>query len=240
MGDPERANRVAREPRRELGGVDVIGIVKRTAVRRHRPLPRRQLGRANRRLRTNRKGKRRAGRPRLPGADQIDRGPVEWRGERVIIEVFLRAGSPTVEARSLLERAVARGEELFLIEADRGQRCAHCRPSAFADPDGRDVGRLDQRDRRRLAGDLRNLGRNQTRGEPPGGSAADNNDALYRHVCGRSNIDGPSFSPVARVPPKGLRHSGMGESGIKPAPARSSRARPPCIARSRAKRNSRC
>jgi len=62
MRHTKRLDRMARKPRCQLRCIEVIGVIQRSCVRSHRSLPRRQLGCADGRLRTHRKGIRRIGR----------------------------------------------------------------------------------------------------------------------------------------------------------------------------------
>jgi len=137
--DAELRDAVAGEQRRELAGVEVVGVVQRAGIVGHRTLARREIGVAGGALRTDRGGE---GASSVPRRDEIARLGGEGRDERVVVTIL--AGPPAVEARTLLERRVAGEEEVRLRQPDRGERAAHRRPRALADADRRHVGRFDQ------------------------------------------------------------------------------------------------
>jgi len=108
-------------------------------------------------------------------------GTLAGRVERVEVVVVRRAGGvgPADELHALLERGVALADEARLVQPDRGERAADRREGAFADADDADLGRLDERDARPATGGAQRL-REKGRGEPAGGAAADDEDALDR------------------------------------------------------------
>ena len=188
--------RVAAQQLRELPRVEMVGVVERPGIVRHSALPGCQRLRAHPRLRAYRVGEGPAhGDPR---GDEVVRRHLGRRGEGMAVAV--RPVAPPVEPRSLLERAVRGEQELRLADPDLGERPAHRRPGALADPDRRQVGRFDQRHRDGRHGGGVGRGGDPARGQPARGATADHHHPPDRTV--RHPILRPAGEPCPRRPGK--------------------------------------
>jgi hypothetical protein len=87
---------------------------------------------------------------RKPPTHQIGVTKTLGQREGVVVAVGRIAIDPAVEARTLLEGGIALAHQRGFGQADPMQGGAHARPGAFADANGRQVGRLDQADLRRV------------------------------------------------------------------------------------------
>ena len=176
----EPVDRVMCEQRRKLYRIEVVTVIERTGIVGHRALARGEVARARLGLCRHRRGERHVRRLAAPRRHQFIRVERGWRGERMKIAIVRAAIAPTIEPRSLFERAIAGQQELGLADANRCQRLAQRRPAALSDPDGRNVGRLDQRNRRWPRGQLRRPRGEVGRRQPASSPAADNDDTLDR------------------------------------------------------------
>lgn len=175
-GDPGNAQPfggMAGKQRRELARVQMITVIQRPRVIGHRPLARGQIAGAGGGLRGHRGGERRVRRSGLPRGQQRAHIALRRGGEGVEIAVTGRAIDPAVKPRPLLEAGVAFAQEFAFGDADAGQRFAHRRPGAFADADGRNIRRFDQRDRQ-----VRSARGQQCCRQPSGGAPSDDYHAL--------------------------------------------------------------
>ena len=156
------------EQRPELACIEMVAVIERARKSRHGTLARRQVAIANRDLRRDGPGKgSRLPLLRGPGGKDARHRRGSGRGEGMIIAVIGRPIHPAIEPRSLLERRIAGAEETGFVDPDRGERLAQCRPAAFTDADGRDIGRLDE-----CHVELGPSGRKQAGGQPASRPAA--------------------------------------------------------------------
>jgi hypothetical protein len=93
------------------------------------------------------------------------------------VEVALAGARPVDEVDALLERGVALADEARLVEADGVEGAADRRERAFAHADDADVAGLHQRHADAACGGAQRA-REEGRGEPAGGAAADDEDVL--------------------------------------------------------------
>ena len=194
----------------ELAGVEVVGVVGDGGVFRRRDLLGRLAVRAQVRLKAHQVGERNVGVPLQPAGDQVGFGVALRQDEGMKVVVVLAAVDPAVEPRALLERGVAFADEVGLGHADSAQRVAHRRPGAFADADGTDIRRFEQRDLQARAGSRAMLGRDDGRGQPAGRPAAHDHD-LFDHVTQPACPVLYYAQPVAAEHPQLKRKSRCGQ-----------------------------
>jgi hypothetical protein len=168
----------------EQSGIDVIGIVDvigvALGIRLSRPFP----GGDHRRIRHRALGVGRSQPMRSELVIVID-GRKPAAGRRVIERMketgrdFRSRPRPVDEANAQLEGPVGPADELGLVDPDILQRDLQILNGRFADADGGDIGRLDQSDLNpSFPGVLVEARIEGQRGQPAGGAAAHDGDAL--------------------------------------------------------------
>src|SRR6185437_3043400 len=179
MANAELRGAVPRQEGRELAGVEVIGIVGRSPVLRMSDRLGRQPLVAKAALWSHEITEAAALPLAQPVRHEIHMGEALRDHQGMVVRIVLRTRRPPRELAALLECGIAFPEELSLRYAHRLEGGAHRRPRALPHADDPDVRRLDQRHRKPARIDAGLMpGGDDARGEPSGGSSADDDHRL--------------------------------------------------------------
>src|ERR1700677_3317122 len=96
----------------------------------------------------------------------------------MVVVVAVGAGGPSSELRALLEGGIGVTEEFGFGNTHLLERRSQRRPGALAHTDNGNIGRFDQRHRKARLHPPLMTRRNDARGQPSGGAAADDHDLL--------------------------------------------------------------
>ena len=113
----------------------------------------------------------------------------------MIVAIACAARMPAIEAGALLERGIARPDEIGFADTQLAQRLTHRRPGTFAHANRCNVGGLDQDDIDPALAAGVVLRGDDARRNPARGTPADHYDLCYRLTHLQLFMDNVSRSP---------------------------------------------